>query len=97
MKIEPPTRSILDPQRHQECADALEPYVYALLRMADHRHPHSAEPNFRQIREAARAAGWDEVAISAAIDYLTAAFAMAGEPVRAADEARGLRKEPSDE
>lgn len=97
MKIKPPSRSVLDPERFHDCADALEPYVYALLRMADHRHPHSAEPNFRQVREAARAAGWDDVAISAAIDYLTAAFAMAGEPARAADDARRLRREPSDE
>lgn len=90
MKIKPPSRSVLDPERFHVCADAL-------LRMADHRHPHSAEPNFRQVREAARAAGWDEVAISAAIDYLTAAFAMAGEPARAADDARRLRRELSDE
>jgi 2,4-dienoyl-CoA reductase-like NADH-dependent reductase (Old Yellow Enzyme family) len=97
MKIKPPSRSKLDPERFHDCADALEPYVYALLRMADHRHAESAQPNFRQVREAARAAGWDDVAISAAIDYLTAAFVMAGEPVRAAGDARGLRKEPSDE
>jgi 2,4-dienoyl-CoA reductase-like NADH-dependent reductase (Old Yellow Enzyme family) len=97
MKIKPPSRSVLDPERFHDCADALEPYVYALLRMVDYQHANSAQPNFRQVREAARAAGWDDVAISAAIDYLTAAFAMAGEPVRAADDARRLRREPSDE
>ncbi len=97
MKIKPPSRSVLDPERFHDCADALESYVYALLRMVDHQHADSAEPNFRQVREAARAAGWDEVAISAAIDYLTASFAMAGEPARAADDARRLRREPSDE
>ena len=97
MKIKPPSRSVLDPERLHDCADALKPYVYALLRMVDHRQAGSAQPNFRQVREAARAAGWDDVAISAAIDYLTAAFAMAGEPARAADDARGLRKDRSDE
>ncbi len=97
MKIKPPSRSVLDPERFHDCADALEPYVYALLRMVDHRHADSAQPNFRQVREAARAAGWDDVAISAAIDYLTAAFAMAGEPARSVDDARRLRREPNDE
>lgn len=97
MRIKPPSRSVLDPERFHHCADALEPYIYTLLRMVDRQHTDSAQPNSRQVREAARAAGWDETAISAAIDYLTAAFAMAGEPVRAADDARGLRKEPSDE
>ncbi|WP_029660583.1 hypothetical protein [Aliihoeflea sp. 2WW] len=97
MKIKPPSRSVLDPERFHDCADALDPYVYALLRMADNQRAHASEPNFRQVREAARAAGWDDVAISAAIDYLTAAFAMSGEPLRAADEARGLRKDRRDE
>lgn len=97
MKIKPPSQSMLDPERFHDCADALEPYVYALLRMADQYYADPAEPNFRQVREAARASGWDEVAISAAIDYLTAAFAIAGVPVRAADDARRLRKELSDE
>ncbi|MGQ2928808.1 MAG: hypothetical protein ACT6RL_22160 [Neoaquamicrobium sediminum] len=97
MKIKPPSRSVLDPERFHDCADALEPYVYALLRMVDRQGSPSVEPDYRQVRDAARAAGWDEVAISAAIDYLTAAFVMAGEPVRAADDARRLRKEPSDE
>lgn len=97
MKIKPPSRFVLDPERFHDGADALEQYVNGLLRMVDHQHAHSAEPNFRQVREAARAVGWDEVAISAAIDYLTAAFVMAREPVHAADDARGLTREPSDE
>lgn len=96
MKIKPPSRSVLDPERFHDCADALEPYVYALLRLSDNQHADSAQPNFRQVREAARMAGWDEVAISAAIDYLTVAFVMAGSPLRAADVARGLRREPSE-
>jgi len=96
MKIKPPSRSVLDPERFHNCADALEPYVFALLRMVDHQRAHASEPNFRQVREAARAAGWDDVAISAAIDYLTAAFFMAGEPLRVADEARAPRREPSE-
>jgi hypothetical protein len=97
MKIKPPSRSVLDPERFHDCADALEPHVYALLRIVDHQRADSAQPNFRQVRQVTRAAGWDDVAISAAIDYLTAAFAMDGEPVPAADDAGGLRKEPSDE
>ena len=97
MRIKPPSRSVLDPERFHDCADALEPYVYALLRMVDHQHTESAQPDFGQVREAARAAGWDEVAISAAIDYFTAAFVMAGGPVRAADGARRLRRDRRDE
>jgi hypothetical protein len=97
MKIKPPSRSVLDPERFHDCADALEPYVYGLLRMVDHQHADSVQPNFHQVREAARAVGWDDVAISAAIDYLTAAFARAGGPARGADDARRQRREPSDE
>lgn len=96
MKIKPPSRSVLDPERLHDCADALERYVYALLRMVDHQQAHSAKPDLRQVREAACVAGWDDVAISAAIDYLTVAFVMAGSPLRAADGARKLRKEPSE-
>ena len=61
MKIKPPSRSVLDPERFHDCADALEPYVYALLRMVDRQGSPSVEPDYRQIREAALAAGWDEV------------------------------------
>lgn len=46
MKIKQPTRSILDPQRHQECADALEPYVYAILSMADDAPAPASDPDF---------------------------------------------------
>jgi 2,4-dienoyl-CoA reductase-like NADH-dependent reductase (Old Yellow Enzyme family) len=90
MKIKPPSRSVLDPERLHNCADALEPYVYALFRIVDYRQADTAQPNFRQVSEAARAAGWDDVAISAAIDYLTAAFAMAGDPAWVTDDARRL-------
>lgn len=58
MKIKPPSRSVLDTERFHDCADALEPYVYALFRIVDYRQADTAQPNFRQVREAARAAGW---------------------------------------
>lgn len=93
MKINSPTRSLLDPQRHQECADALEPYVYGVLRMADDAPAPSSDPEFGQIREAARAAGWDEVTASAANDFLSLSYVMAGRPYRAADTARGLKRQ----
>ncbi|MBL0935208.1 MAG: hypothetical protein IBJ07_10690 [Rhizobiaceae bacterium] len=92
MKIKPPTRSILDPQRHQECADALEPYIYALLRIADDAPAPESDPDFGQIREAARASGWDEVTVLTAIDFLSLSYVMAGRPYRAADTARGLKR-----
>lgn len=96
MKIRPPTRSLLDPQRHQECADALEPYVYALLRMADDASVPARDPDFGQILEAARAAGWDEITASAAIDFLGLSYVLAGRPYRAADTARGLKRHISE-
>ena len=96
MKIKPPTRSILDPQRHQECADALEPYVYALLSMADDAPAPSPDPDFGQILEAARAAGWDDVTVLAAVDFLGLSYVMAGRPHRSADTARGLKRQISE-
>lgn len=96
MKIKSPTRSLLDPQRHQECADALEPYVYALFRMADDAPVPSPDPDFGQILEAARAAGWDEITASAAIDFLGLSYVMARRPYRAADTARGLKRQISE-
>jgi hypothetical protein len=94
MKIKPLSRFVLDTERFHDCAAALEPYVYALFRIVDYRQADTAQPNFRHVREAARAAGWDGVVISVAIGYLTVASAMAGEPARAADDVRRLRKEP---
>lgn len=74
MKIKPPTRPLHDPERLLDCTDALQPYVYAVLRMVDKAPPSATVPEYRQIMEAARAAGWDEIAITSAIDMLVVRY-----------------------
>jgi len=74
MKIKSSTRSVRDPERLLDCTDALKPYVYAVLKMVDKAPSSATVPEYRQIMEAAREAGWDEVAITAAIDMLVVSY-----------------------
>lgn len=74
MRIKQPTRSALDPERLLDCQEALKPYIYAVLKMVDRAPPSATLPEYRHIMEAARAVGWDDVAITAAIDMLVVSF-----------------------
>jgi hypothetical protein len=98
MKIKPPLLSVLDPQRHQECADALEPYIYAQRRISDNAHTPSRDAGFGKISGASLAACFGlRDGCQPPSTFSTSFIVMPGRPYCAADGARGLRIEPRDE